>query len=71
LRCGSRFSIGDDPKIVRYAYDLFSTLLPRMREHGLSVNWVGDLEALNSRLEVERLAARAFPSTQALVSAWS
>ncbi len=40
--------IGDDPNIVRYAYDLFSTLLPRMREYGLSLNDVGDLETLNS-----------------------
>lgn len=63
--------IGDDPNIVRYAYDLFSTLLPRMREYGLSLNDIGDLETLNSRLEAERLAARAFASTQALVSAWS
>ena len=63
--------IGDDPNIVRYAYDLFSTLLPRMPEYGLSLNDIGDLETLNSRLEAERLAARAFASTQALVSAWS
>jgi ubiquinone/menaquinone biosynthesis C-methylase UbiE len=63
--------IGDDPNIVRYAHDLFSTLLPRMREHGLSLNVVGDLETLDSRLEAERLAARAFASTQALVCAWS
>ena len=41
--------IGDDPNIVRYAYDLFSTLLPRMREYGLSLNDIGDLETLNSR----------------------
>jgi SAM-dependent methyltransferase len=63
--------IGDDPNIVRYAYDIFSTLLPRMREYGLSLNEVGDLETLDSRLEAERLAAREFASTQALVSAWS
>jgi hypothetical protein len=63
--------IGDDPNIVRYAHDLFSTLLPRIREYGLSLNEVGDLETLSSRLEAERLAARAFASTQALVSAWS
>jgi hypothetical protein len=63
--------IGDHPNIVRYAYDIFSTLLPRMRQYGLSLNEVGDLETLNARLEAERLAARAFASTQALVSAWS
>ena len=56
--------IGDDPSIVRYAYDLFSTLLPRMREYGLSLNDVGDLETLHSRLEAERLAVRAFASPQ-------
>lgn len=63
--------IGDDPNIVRYAHDLFSTLLPRMREHGLSLTEIGDLETLDSRLEAERLAAQTFASTQALVSAWS
>jgi hypothetical protein len=42
-----------------------------MREYGLSLNEVGDLETLDSRLEAERLAAREFASTQALVSAWS
>jgi ubiquinone/menaquinone biosynthesis C-methylase UbiE len=63
--------IGDDPNVERYVYDLFSTLLPRMREYGLSLSEVGDVEMLNSRLEAERLAARTFASTQALVSAWS
>jgi SAM-dependent methyltransferase len=63
--------VGDDRSIVEYAHDLFSTLLPRMREQALSLDEVGDLETLSSRLEAERLAAQAFASTQALVSAWS
>jgi len=42
-----------------------------MREYGISLSEVGDVETLNSRLEAERLAARTFASTQALVSAWS
>jgi hypothetical protein len=63
--------IGDHLNIVRYTHDIFCTLLPRMREFALSLNEVGDLETLNSRLEAERLAAGAFASTQALVSAWS
>jgi hypothetical protein len=63
--------VGDDRSIVEYAHDLFFTLLPRMREHALSLDEVGHLDTLSSRLEAERLAAQAFASTQALVSAWS
>jgi methyltransferase family protein len=63
--------IGGDPNIVRYAHDLFSTLLPRMRENGFSLSELGDLETLSSRLEAERATHRTFASTQALVSAWS
>ena len=63
--------VGDDPDIARYIHDLFSTLLPRMREFGLPLGEVGETETLQSRLEAERLAARTFASTQALVSAWS
>lgn len=63
--------IGDDPNIVRYAHDLFFTLLPRMDEYGLSLSELGDLETLKSRLEEERVTANSFGSSVGLVSAWS
>jgi ubiquinone/menaquinone biosynthesis C-methylase UbiE len=63
--------IGDDPNIVQYAFDLFSTLLPRMRQYELPLGELGDIETLRTRLEEERATARRFGSTVGLVSAWS
>jgi ubiquinone/menaquinone biosynthesis C-methylase UbiE len=63
--------IGDDPNIAQYAFDLFSTLLPRMRQYELPLGELGDIETLRTRLEEERAAARRFGSTVGLVSAWS
>jgi ubiquinone/menaquinone biosynthesis C-methylase UbiE len=63
--------IGDDPNIVQYAFDLFSTLLPRMRQYELPLGELGDIETLRTRLEEERAAAGRFGSTVGLVSAWS
>jgi hypothetical protein len=63
--------IGDDPNIVQYAFDLFSTLLPRMRQYELPLGELGDIETLRTRLEEERAEVRRFGSTVGLVSAWS
>ena len=63
--------IGDDPGIVRWVYDLFCTLLPRIPEGELAASGIGDLGSLDSRLETERLAARSFGACVGLVGAWS
>jgi hypothetical protein len=56
--------IGDDPDIVRYAHDLFSTLLPRIREYGLSLNEVGDLETLSGADNAtNHLVTEGYPPT--------
>jgi ubiquinone/menaquinone biosynthesis C-methylase UbiE len=63
--------VGDDPGIVRWVYDLLCTLLPRIPPDELAASGIGDLESLDSRLETERLAARSFGASVALVGAWS
>ena len=63
--------VGDDPKVVRWLHDLFSTLVPRINPDDLAAAEIGDLETLGSRLEAERLAARSFAACVGLVGAWS
>jgi SAM-dependent methyltransferase len=63
--------IGEEPNIVCYAFDLFSTLLPRMRQYGLDLSPLGDLDSLNKRLEAERVDANSFAASVGLVGAWS
>jgi ubiquinone/menaquinone biosynthesis C-methylase UbiE len=62
--------VGDDPNILRWTYDLFVTLLPRMRGDELAASGIGDLDTLKSRLEAERIAANAFGVCPGLVGAW-
>jgi hypothetical protein len=62
---------GDDPNAVRWFYDLVRALVPRLDERELSASGIGDLETLESRLEAERIAARSFGASLALVGAWS
>jgi hypothetical protein len=57
--------------IARWVYDLFCSLLPHMLEEDLPSDMVGDLDTLESRLEAERVAAKAFGACVGLVSAWS
>ena len=63
--------VGDEPDIARWVYDLFCTLLPQMREEDLPNEMFGDLDTLQSRLEAERVAAKAFGACVGLVGAWS
>jgi len=63
--------VGDEPDIARWVYDLFCTLLPHMREEELPNDTFGDLDTLESRLEAERVAAKAFGACVGLVGAWS
>jgi ubiquinone/menaquinone biosynthesis C-methylase UbiE len=62
---------GDDPNVVRWFYDLVCTLASRLDKDELAASGIGDLETLEPRLEAERIAARSFCASVALVGAWS
>jgi ubiquinone/menaquinone biosynthesis C-methylase UbiE len=62
---------GDDPNVVRWLPDLLFTLAPRLDQGELANSGVGDLKTLESRLETERIAARSFGASVALVGVWS
>jgi ubiquinone/menaquinone biosynthesis C-methylase UbiE len=63
--------VGDNPNVVRWLYDLVCTLASRLDNDELAASGIGDLETLESRLEAERMAARSFGASVALVGAWS
>ena len=63
--------VGDDPNVVRWFYDLVCTLASRLEKDELAASGIGDLETLESRLEAERIAARSFAASVAVVGAWS
>jgi len=63
--------VGNDPNVVRWFYDLVCTLASRLDRDELTASGIGDLETLESRLEAERMAARSFGASVALVGAWS
>jgi hypothetical protein len=46
-------------------------LVSRLDKDELTGSGIGDLETLESRLEAERMAARSFGASVALVGAWS
>jgi ubiquinone/menaquinone biosynthesis C-methylase UbiE len=63
--------IGDDPNVARWFYDLVCTLASRLAKDELTASGIGELETLESRLEAERIAARSFAASVALVGGWS
>ena len=63
--------IGDDPELIGWTFDLFSSLLPRMRQHNLPVGTVEDLATLRERLDSELATTKRFGATIGLVGAWS
>jgi ubiquinone/menaquinone biosynthesis C-methylase UbiE len=63
--------VGDDPNVVRWFYDLVCSVASRLDKNELAASGIGDLETLESRLEAERIAARSFGASVALVGAWS
>jgi SAM-dependent methyltransferase len=63
--------VGGDPGITQWAYDFFCSLLPRMRQHNLHVDDVGDMATLRERLDAELANANMFGTTIGLVGAWS
>ena len=56
---------------IRWFYDLVCTLASRLEKDELAASGIGDLETLESRLEAERIGARSFAASVALVGAWS
>ena len=55
----------------RAFYDLVCTVGSRLEKDGLEASGIGDLETLEFTLEAERIAARSFAASVALVGAWS
>jgi hypothetical protein len=56
---------------ARWFYDLVCTLASRLAKDELTASGIGELETLESRLEAERIAARSFAASVALVGGWS
>jgi protein-L-isoaspartate O-methyltransferase len=63
--------VGSDPRIGRWACDLFCSLLPQMRKDNLPIDDVGDAATLQERLDAELGSAKMFGATIGLVGAWS
>jgi 2-polyprenyl-3-methyl-5-hydroxy-6-metoxy-1,4-benzoquinol methylase len=63
--------VGEEPEVARWAHDLFCSLYPRMRQHDLPYDTVGDLGTLRERLDTELAAAKTFGACIGLVSARS
>ena len=63
--------IGDSPEISQWVYDIFCSLRPRMEQHNLPSDEVGDLESLMTRLEAELASTKTVPACIGLIGAWS
>jgi SAM-dependent methyltransferase len=63
--------VGGDPRLARWTYDLFCSLLPRMRQHNLPLDGVGEMATLQGRLDAELASTKMFGATIGLVGAWS
>jgi len=63
--------VGHDAETRRWLFDVFSTVRPRLLQHGLSTQRLGDLDTLQRRLEEELDVARSYASCVGLVGAWS
>lgn len=63
--------IGDDPRFARWVYDLLCSVRPRMEQHGIDYDLVGDFETLLQRLAAEASDGKTFGALVGLVGAWS
>lgn len=63
--------LGGDPAFARWVYDLLCSLRPRLREHNVPCDMLGDFSTLLQRLEAEASNARALGACIGLVGAWS
>ncbi len=63
--------LGDQPGFTTWICDLLFSLLPKARQHGISLDALGNLETLPQRVHAEVTAANAVVPWIALVAAWS
>ena len=62
---------GAQPGFTTWVCDLLLTLLPKAREHHISVEALGDLDTLSARIHAEVTSAQLVVPWIALVAAWS
>jgi len=63
--------LGSEPEFTRWIYDLLCSLRPRIQQHNLSLNALGDFDTLRERLQDEVAASKTVVPFVALVGAWS
>jgi 2-polyprenyl-3-methyl-5-hydroxy-6-metoxy-1,4-benzoquinol methylase len=63
--------LGSDPGFICWIYDLLSSLRPKIHEHGVSLELLGDFTSLPNRLQAEVAAAHTVVPFVALVEARS
>jgi len=63
--------LGDQPGYTTWICDLLFSLLPKARQHGISLDALGNLETLSQRVHAEITAANVVVPWIALVAAWS
>ncbi len=63
--------LGDQPGFTTWICDLLFSLLPKARQHGISLDALGNLETLPQRVHAEVTAANAVVPWIALVAAWA
>src|SRR5215475_11521648 len=63
--------LGDQPSFTNWISDLLFSLLPKARQHGISLEALGDLDTLSARVHAEVVAANTVVPWIALTAAWS
>ena len=63
--------LGDQPSFTTWICDLLFSLLPKARQHGISLETLGNLDTLHARVHQEVVQASAVVPWIALVAAWS
>jgi protein-L-isoaspartate O-methyltransferase len=63
--------LGAQPGFTTWVCDLLLTLLPKAREHRISLDALGDLNTLSARAHAEVMSAQTVVPWIALVAAWS
>jgi SAM-dependent methyltransferase len=63
--------LGAAPGFTTWICELLNSLLPKARQHGISLDALGDLETLSTRVHAEVTAANVVVPWIALVAAWS
>jgi ubiquinone/menaquinone biosynthesis C-methylase UbiE len=63
--------VGGDSEFTRRTHDLARSLQPRMRQHDLDYESIGDFDTLKQRLDAEACTLKTCTACIALVGAWS